>query len=377
MNYLRDIKNLNGVKVIMCADFNVPVVNGMIIDNFRLRKIIPSILYLRERKAKVILIGHIETPKEHPTMEPVVKYLDNHDITCSFIKDYKDARREIDKMKNGDIVILENIREHPEEKLNDDNFAKELASLADIYVNEAFSVSHRSQVSVSAITKFIPSYAGPLFEREVKNLSTAFKPDHPFIFILGGAKFDTKLPLIEKFLDIADKIFVGGALANNFFKEKGIEIGKSVVSPNNFNLSRFFDNKKLIFPIDGVVSPDKKIIKRIGELNPDDVMYDAGPETVKMLEKEIMQSKHILWNGPLGIYEQGFKESTQALAKIIANSTACGARSILGGGDTLATISDLSMEREFTFVSTGGGAMLDFLAKGTLPGIEALDRVVS
>jgi len=374
MNYLRDIKNLNGVKVLVCVDFNVPIENGKIMDNFRLRKIIPTILYLKERKAKIILIGHIETPKENPTLEPVVKYLDNHDIQCSFIKNYRNAYETIEKMNGGDTVVLENIRQYPEEKQNDTNFAKELASLADIYVNEAFSVSHRNHVSVSAITNFLPSYAGLLFEKEVENLSMAFKPVHPFLFILGGAKFETKLPLIEKFINIADRIFIGGALSNNFFREKGMEVGRSVVSPMDFNLSRFFNNNKLFFPIDAIISSNKEVIRKVTNIKPQDVMYDAGPDTVQVLEREISQAKHILWNGPLGIYEKGFKEPTQSIAKAIANATTNGAKSILGGGDTLATLADLGLEREFTFISTGGGAMLEYLAKGTLPGVEALER---
>ncbi len=374
MNYLRDIKNLNGVKVLVCVDFNVPIENGKIMDNFRLRKIIPTILYLKERKAKIILIGHIETPKENPTLEPVVKYLDNHDIQCSFIKNYRNAYETIEKMNGGDTVVLENIRQYPEEKQNDTNFAKELASLADIYVNEAFSVSHRNHVSVSAITNFLPSYAGLLFEKEVENLSMAFKPVHPFLFILGGAKFETKLPLIEKFINIADRIFIGGALSNNFFREKGMEVGRSVVSPMDFNLSRFFNNNKLFFPIDAIISSNKEVIRKVTNIKPQDAMYDAGPDTVQVLEREISQAKHILWNGPLGIYEKGFKEPTQSIAKAIANATTNGAKSILGGGDTLATLADLGLEREFTFISTGGGAMLEYLAKGTLPGVEALER---
>ncbi|HEY4478433.1 MAG TPA: phosphoglycerate kinase, partial [Candidatus Paceibacterota bacterium] len=291
MNYLRDIKNLNGVKVLVCVDFNVPIENGKIMDNFRLRKIIPTILYLKERKAKIILIGHIETPKENPTLEPVVKYLDNHDIQCSFIKNYRNAYETIEKMNGGDTVVLENIRQYPEEKQNDTNFAKELASLADIYVNEAFSVSHRNHVSVSAITNFLPSYAGLLFEKEVENLSMAFKPVHPFLFILGGAKFETKLPLIEKFINIADRIFIGGALSNNFFREKGMEVGRSVVSPMDFNLSRFFNNNKLFFPIDAIISSNKEVIRKVTNIKPQDAMYDAGPDTVQVLEREISQAK--------------------------------------------------------------------------------------
>lgn len=377
MKYLREIKELAGVKVLVRLDLNVPVCDGKVVDDFRIRKILPTIAYLQEKKAKIILMSHIETPKDKPSLVPVAEYLKTFGVQCVFVKNYKNALISIEKLDPGSVILLENLREYEGEKKNDKNFAKELASFGDIYVNDAFAVSHRKHASVCAITEFIPSYAGLLFEQELKHLSTAFKPNHPFLFVLAGAKFETKLPLIEKFIKIADQIFVGGALANNFFKEQGKEIGKSMVSPDNFNLSRFLSNPKLLLPIDTVVVDGKTETKKVGQIKSDEMMYDAGPETLALLGQAINKAQYILWNGPLGAYEQGFKKPTLELAKMIAQATENGAKSVIGGGDTLATVAELKIEDKFTFVSTGGGAMLDYLAEGTLPGIEALGgRVV-
>lgn len=378
MKYLRDIKELEGVKVLMRLDLNVPIKNGVVADDFRIRKALPTISYLLEKKAKLVLMSHIEASGGHkaekPSLEAVSQHFEKLGVKCIFVKNYKNALPEIEKLPEGHVVLLENLRFYEGETKNDKKFACELASLGDIYVNEAFAVSHRAHASVSAITECMPSYAGLLFEQEVKHLSSAFHPDHPFLFILGGAKFETKLPLIEKFMGIADRVFVGGALANNFFKEQGMEIGKSLVSPDNFDLTRYIGSPKLVLPVDMVVIDGKTEVKKIGAMVAEDSIYDAGPETMVLLEKEINAAKYILWNGPLGAYEQGFKEPTLHLARMIANATANGAKSILGGGDTLAALAELNMEESFTFVSTGGGAMLEFLAKGTLPAVEALEK---
>ncbi len=354
MKSIKDIKKLDGVRVLVRLDLNVPIQNNVIVDDFRIRKALPLIQYLSDNGAILILISHIETV-DNPTLKPVADYLVKLGIECVFEKNYRNVLNNKSK-----IILLENLREYEGEKKNDKKFAKELASLADIYVNEAFSVSHRDHASVSAITEFIPSYAGYQFEEEIKHLSTAFNPEHPFLFILGGAKFETKLPLLEKFIDSADKIFVGGALANNFFKEMGQDIGDSLVSPENYDLQRFLNTKKIVLPIDSLIK-DKKIM-------------DASTKTVELLRQEIDKAKYILWNGPLGAYESGYRASTLQLAEILADATARGAKTIVGGGDTLATIAELKLENGFTFVSTGGGAMLDYLAKGTLPGIEALEK---
>lgn len=354
MKSIRDLENLDGIRVLVRLDLNVPVQNGVIVDDFRIRKSLPLIKYLQEKGAILILMSHIETI-DNPTLKPISDYFNKIGVKCFFEKNYKKVLNSEHK-----IILLENLRNHEGEKQNDKKFAKELASLGDIYVNEAFSVSHRNHASVSAITEFITSYAGFQFEEEVKHLSSAFNPEHPFLFILGGAKFETKLPLLEKFVPIADKVFVGGALANNFFKEEGKDIGNSLVSPENFDLQRFLNTKKILLPLDSLMK-DKTIM-------------DAGSKTVELLRKEIESAKYILWNGPLGAYEAGYRASTLQLAEILAEATSRGAKTIVGGGDTLATIAELKLENGFTFVSTGGGAMLDYLAKGTLPGIDALEK---
>lgn len=353
MKSIKEITHFDGVKVLIRLDLNVPIQDGVIVDDFRIRKSLPIINFLLEKGANLILISHIETV-DNPTLKPVADHLKKIGIDCDFEKNYKKILNNKSR-----IILLENLRLHEGEKENDKKFAKELASLADIYVNEAFSVSHRKHASISAITQFIPSYAGFQFEEEVKHLSSAFNPEHPFLFILGGAKFETKLPLIEKFIPIADKIFVGGALANNFFVEQGVDIGDSLVSKENFDLQRFLQTNKIILPIDS--------------LKKDNAIMDAGMKTVELLREEIQKAKYILWNGPLGAYETGYRAATLQLAEILADATARGTKTIVGGGDTLATIAELKLEDGFTFVSTGGGAMLDYLANGTLPGIEALN----
>ena len=386
MKLLTDIEHLQGVKVLARVDFNVPVVNGAVIDDFRIRKIMPTLTYLKEKGAKSILMSHIEDnadPKATPSLEPVVGHLKKLGIECVFVKNYRNAAAAVEALPEGGFVLLENLRMNEGEKKNDTKFAQELASLADVYVNEAFSVSHRAHASVVAVTKFLPSYAGFLFAEEIKRLSLAFHPDRPFFFILGGAKFETKLPLIEKFLTLADYVFVGGALANNFFKEKGYNLGKSLVSPENFNLGSLLANPKLLLPVDVTVidASGSSVNKKPDSLAPEDNIMDVGPETVTMLEKIIAQGPsagvarpvQIIWNGTLGAYEQGFKQPTLELAKAIAGATA-GATTILGGGDTLASIAELNIESSFSFVSSGGGAMLDYLATETLPGLEALNN---
>jgi 3-phosphoglycerate kinase len=398
MKTIRDIENFKGVKALVRVDFNVPVVNGAVVDDFRIRKILPTLQYLRERGAKSILISHIEDNSDAsatPSLEPVARHLKKLGVECTFVKNYRNAASEIESAPEGGFILLENLRGNAGEKKNDKKFAAELASLADLYINEAFSVSHRAHASVVAVTEFLPSYAGLLFESEVAHLSEVFHPQRPFLFILGGAKFETKLPLIEKFLDIADAVFVGGALANNFFKEKGWNVGGSLISPEDFNLKRFFDNPKLILPTDVVVTNTDNQGSAIGQNDvkkPDaiasnDIIMDAGPATLDALKKMINGGqKQILWNGPLGAYERGFKKPTMDVAQAIALATgnvdatnsgrsgSSGADTIVGGGDTLATIAELHIEDKFSFISTGGGAMLDFLALGTLPGIEALEK---
>lgn len=372
MKSIKDIKNLSGKKVIVRVDFNVPISGGKVLDDFRIKKAIPTISFLQKKGAKVILISHLGKDDKDsllPVADKVKKYVKNFSFISLPILSEKTEER-LNLLKNGEVVLLENLRSEQGEEKNSPSFARSISRYGDIYVNDAFSVSHREHASVVGIIKHLPGYAGLQLLEEIKNLSIAFTPRHPFVFILGGVKFETKIPLIKKFLKKADNIFIGGAIANDFFKAKGFEVGVSVVSNNVLQVKPLLRQKNLILPTDVLVTKNnKKYYVKPNEVKIDEKIVDCGPETVKMLGEIIKKSKFILWNGPLGKYEGGFGGSTEDLIKIISKSKI---ENVLGGGDTVAIISKLKLESKLGFVSTGGGAALDFLAKGTLPGIRVL-----
>jgi len=374
-----------GTRVLLRADFNVAIQNGKVVDDFRIRKTLQTLDFLKKKGANVVIVSHIENAagvEGKPTLMPVVEVLNKLGFPCDFAETIEEAAKISLKKTDQSVasfILLENIRNYPGEALNDPAFAKQLATLGDIYVNDAFSVSHRAHASIVGVPKLLPHFAGFQLALEVENLSRAFNPSHPFFFILGGAKFNTKLPLVEKFLDKADTIFIGGALSNDFFKAKGYEVGRSMVSTSKIDFDGLLSNKKIILPSDIVAdSTGAQRILAPDKVSKNEKILDAGPETLAILKEKINTARFILWNGPLGNYENGYKEPTHELARMIALATQKGAESIVGGGDTLAAIAELkqssgeSLEDAFTFVSTGGGAMLDFLAKGTLPGILAL-----
>ncbi|MDE2188419.1 MAG: phosphoglycerate kinase [Patescibacteria group bacterium] len=386
------MKNINeapisaGARILLRADFNVPIQNGKVVDDFRIRKTQETLDYLKEKNTIVTVVSHIENSTSSgikPTLKPVVQILNELGYPCEFSETIEAARElslKKSKEKKFALILLENIRNYHGETKNDPDFAKELATLGNIYINDAFSVSHRAHASIVGVPALLPHFAGFQLAREVDNLSRAFNPLHPFLFILGGAKFDTKLPLVKKFLDKADTIFIGGALANDFFKAKGLEVGQSTVSTSSIDFDGLLSNEKIMLPNDLIVdgTGEQKISSPLDVL-PTEKILDAGPETLEELRGKINSAKFILWNGPLGNYENGYKEPTHEVARMIATATKNGAESMIGGGDTLAAITELksttgeSLENSFTFVSTGGGAMLDFLAKGSLPGIDALN----
>lgn len=366
MNYktLADLPDVAGQNVLVRLDLNVPVQDGNVMDDFRIKQALPTISLLQQKQAKVVIISHIEGGTD--TLKPVYEYL-KQTLPISFCEDCLEQGYEhAQKINNGEILLCENLRLYDGEKKNDKEFAKKLASLGNFYVNDAFSVSHRSHASVVGVPQYLPSFIGLQFQKEIENLSKAFNPSHPFLFILGGAKFDTKLPLVKKFLNVADTIYVCGALANDFYKAKGLEVGHSLVS-DGVDLSSLVNESKIILPIDVVVE-DKSVVKA-ENVSKDQKIMDDGPESLAQLADLIKNAKAILWNGPLGNYELGFTQPTIDVAQMIADS---GALSLVGGGDTLAAISSLGLESKFTFISTGGGAMLDFLANETLPGLEVL-----
>jgi len=372
MKTIADLKNLKGKRVIMRVDFNVPIEGSVVMDDFRIRKTIPTIEKLREKGARVILMSHLEG-KGGDSLRPVFNYLRTF-FPITFIEDIesKEAEEVIKKMSNTEVVLLENLRKWKGEKANDPKFAKRLASFADIYVNEAFPTSHREHASIVGVPKYIPGVAGNLFMQEFNNLKVALEPQSPALFIFGGAKFSTKLPLLKKFLDRGEKVVVAGALMNNFYQIKGLEVGKSLVEEGYFDINKMLEDQDLYLPVDVVVQDKagRAEIKEPNKVAARDVIMDVGPKTIEDLQTFITESKFILWNGPLGNYEKGFDEGTKELAHRIAES---GKDSIVGGGDTVAVIAKLQLLDKFTFVSTAGGAMLDFLEDGILPGVEILN----
>lgn len=371
-----DEKDLRGKKVLLRLDLNVPIVDGKVADDFDIKKVIPTIDFLQQKEAKTIIIAHAENKfGKNESLLPMNDYLRGYfpvDFCSTYFSD--ESKEKLLNLKDKGVLLLENIRGNPEEKENNDDFAKKLSEMADIYVNDAFGVSHREHASIVSLPKFLPHYGGFLMREEINHLSRVFNPERPFVFILGGAKFDTKLPIIQKYLERTDFVFVGGALANNIFKTKGFELGTSLVGPVNFDIREMIQNPKLIIPVDVTVTNPKRetSLKNANEVANDECIVDAGPKTLKEIEKILVGVKTIVWNGPLGNYEIGFSDKTESLAEIIAKVTANGAESIIGGGDTIASIDKLGLNDKFSFVSTGGGAMLDFLVDETLPGIEAL-----
>lgn len=374
MKLITKVKKLEGKKVLLRTDFNVPLgEHGSISKDeaVRIEKSLETIKFLKKAKTKIIIISHIGRDK-NDSLQPIADYLSKK-IKITFLKGHiqDTVHDHIEKMKPGDIVMLENLRQDEGEVGNNSSFARGLSRLADIYVNDAFAVSHRRHASIVGIPKFLPSYAGILLHEEVSHLSSAIKkPKKPFLFILGGAKFETKLPLVKKYLKIADTVFVGGALQNNFFKSEGREIGNSLVDTKRYNLGTLLRTKKVLLPKDLVVQDGTKTrVCSVEDVHKTETIVDIGPESVKDLIQKIQTAKTVLWNGPLGLYEQGFVESTEQIAKALSKSKAL---SVVGGGDTVVTVKKLKLEKKIGFVSTGGGAMLEYLEKGKLPGIEVL-----
>ena len=362
--------DLKGKRVLLRVDFNVPIKNGVVQDDIRIVKALPTIKFLQKKGAKIILLTHLGKGGE--SLLPVVKSASKI-LKFTFIPEIISEKVEesVSKMRNGDILLLDNIRNDKGEQTCDKTFAKNLAKLGDIYVNDAFPVSHRADASVVLLPKILPGYIGFRMEEELNELTLTLKnKKHPFLFILGGAKFSTKIPLLTKYLKIANYVFLGGALLNDVLKAKGLEIGKSLVDVIDFDLSKIIKNKKLILPEYVLVKSDGHTIeKKVNEVGKDDFILDIGESSFNELSVLIKKSKLILWNGPLGTYEDGGDVFTRKTLKLISQIKT---ESIIGGGDTANLVDEMKLEKKFTFVSTGGGATLEFLAKGTLPGIKAL-----
>lgn len=363
---------LKSKRVLVRVDFNVPLsTTGSIMETARINGVMKTITYLKNCGARIVLLSHIgRDPKE--TLEPIFNYLKTK-MPLQFIPDWNEVQiaQKIAELKDGGIILLQNLRAQKGEEDNDFHFVQFLASLGDIYVNEAFSASHREHASIIGIPNILKSYCGCQFKNEFEKISKVFNPNHPFVVLMGGAKFETKIPVIESLIPKADTIFVGGALANDILKANGYEVGQSKVNDMDKAYAKeIFNNKKIILVEDVKV---KSILfnknKNTQEIKNTDKIIDGGLETANKLAQKIKEAKLIVWNGPFGTFEQG---NSFLSKKVIEAISVSGAYSIVGGGDTVAEIRKLKKEKSFDFVSLAGGAMLEFIAKGTLPGIEAL-----
>ena len=372
IHYIDEATDLSGKTVLVRAGLSAPVENGRVVNDFRIKRTLPTLTYLKDQGAKTIIIGHINRdPKE--TLQPVADELNKH-IQLQFLplEGFNSGT-----LQNGETVMLENLRQDPRERKNDEEFAKELASLADVFVQDAFSVCHRAHASIVGVPKLLPSYGGLLLKEEIEGLSTALSPESPSLAVLGGAKFETKEPLILKLLDVYDNVFVGGALANEVLAAQGHPVGRSVVEDRTV-AKDILDHDRLL-PVSDVVveNEDKEAhVVRIGDVTDDETIVDIGPDTMRLVAEKAQNARTVVWNGPLGWYERGYTKASDTLADAIAAGSGqedgvCRAHAIIGGGDTIAIL-DEHIHDACTFISTGGGAMITFLEKGTLPGIDAL-----
>ena len=364
--------DVRGKCVLLRASLNVPVKDGKVVSAFRLMGVLPTLTYLKERGARVILLGHIGREKDE-SLKPVFDALTNEVPLKALVPLTKaDMDAATRGLTDGEVLMLENVRGDEGEETNNAAFSQLLASVADLYVNDAFADSHRAHASIVGIPKLLPSCFGQTFIKEYEALKKAMLPMAPALLILGGAKFETKLPLIEKYAAVYDHVFVGGALANDMFKAKGYEVGTSLVSKGELSLTTLLRNEKILLPIDVTVQgPEGVRIAAPEDVQEDESMLDVGPATIAMLHAYTKEAETILWNGPLGNYEAGFSAYTEACARLVGESDAY---SVIGGGDTIATIESLGLSDQFGFLSTAGGAMLTFLESGTLPGIEAITQ---
>lgn len=368
-------EELKGKRILVRSGLDLPLdQTGKVSDIFRLKQACETIEYLSKAGARVIVISKIgRDPKDSNT--PVAAAMKNF-FPVFFVPALRGAAVEsaTRAMKDADIVLLENLQQDPREIAADESFAKELSQLGELYVNDAFASAHRTSTTMTLVPKLLPSYAGLLLRREVETLEAARTPESPSFAILGGAKFETKAPLIRSLLASYDKLFIVGALANDVFKAWGLEIGISLVSkalPGDDVLS----HPHFLAPIDVTVErPDGQArTRKAREVLPDEKIVDIGPDSIAQVAPLIAQAKSILWSGPTGIYEKGYIAYTHAVADLIAKSDA---KKVIGGGDTIAAVKATGVpEEKLGFLSTGGGAMLEYLLKGTLPALQALDSL--
>ena len=388
-----DQGNFKGKTVLVRVDFNVPMKAGEITDTTRIERSLETIEYLKDQGAKVVLMSHLGRPKgeakEEFSLAPVAKKLAEFlGGPVQFLKDdqvvSKDVKNWVKELKEGEVALLENTRFCKGEESNDDAFAEELASLGEVFINDAFGTSHRAHASNVGLAKRLPSYVGKLVEKELKAFAPVLtEPERPYVAILGGAKVSDKIGILENLIDKVDGLVVVGAMAFTFLKAMGLEVGKSLVEDDKLDLAREIMEKisdkdiEFVLPIDVVVA--KKLerdvsskVVAIEDIGTDLAGFDIGPQTIERIKNLLMTAKTVVWNGPAGAFEiPPFHKGTEAIAKALAESPAF---SIVGGGDSAAAIEQIGLADEIDHISTGGGASLELLEGKVLPGIEAVER---
>lgn len=384
---IRDIE-VAGRRVLVRVDFNVPLAEGKVADDTRLRAALPTIQYLIDQGAKVILMSHLGRPKgkvvDELRMDPVAERLS--ELLGPSVRKLDDCigdgvKEAIGEMGAGEVVLLENTRFHPEEGKNDPQFARELADLADVFVSDAFGAAHRAHASTVGVAQYLPAVAGFLMERELNSLGKAVgSPERPFAAILGGAKISDKIGVIKSLLPRANVLLIGGGMANTFLKAKGYEVGESLVEDESLEVANELvetAGEKLVLPVDVIVADEFSAEAESKTVPVDEVpegwrILDVGPKTVELFKEKLARAKTVIWNGPMGVFEfPKFATGTKAVACFLAEMDAT---IIIGGGDVVAAVKQAGVADEMTHVSTGGGAALQFLEGKTLPAVAALDE---
>jgi len=383
---IRDI-SVAGKRVIVRVDFNVPLAGGQVADDTRIRAALPTIKYLLDNKARTILISHLGRPKgqvkEELRMAPVGKRLAallEHPVQVMRECTGPEVRAAAEKLAKGDLLLLENLRFHPQERENDPAFAQELASLAELYVNDAFGTAHRAHASTAGIAKYLPAVAGLLMEKEIEFLGQVMEnPAKPFVAIMGGAKISDKINVIENLLTRVDRLLIGGGMANTFLKATGLEMGDSLVEDDALDTARniiALAGNKLLLPVDAVIANEfandaESMVVKVADVPAGWRILDIGPATMECFKDALAGAKTVIWNGPMGVFEfPAFAVHTFSLARELA---ALDATIIIGGGDSAAAVEQSGLASKMTHISTGGGASLEMLEGKVLPGLAALE----